>query len=77
MKKILKNRKVCKSFYNKKRGKNSKPLFELTRQSIDSKNQNNKTLIVGASFSGKTNHYVENCFTNSRLRYFYYPQINS
>ena len=53
-----KNRTVCRDCYNKKKRKNNLVQNEITishQPKIENDNNNNRTLLVGPSFSGKTN----------------------
>ena len=49
-----KDRNVCKDCYNKKKRKNNLVQNEFQQPKIENGNNNNRTLLVGPSFSGKT-----------------------
>ena len=53
MKNYKKNRTVCKTCYNKKKRKN-KSIISYQQPKIENGKINNRTLLVGPSFSGKT-----------------------
>ena len=77
-----KNRTVCKNSYNeKKRKTNDNTLIQNQQPKIDNVNNNNNirsTLLVGPSFSGKTNLMLKiPSRIPDRYIYIYYHQITT
>ena len=68
-----KDRTVCRDCYNKKKRKNNLVPNKITshQQSKIENGNNNRTLLVGPSFSGKNIFDVKISFTYIRQRYLY------
>ena len=73
-----KNRTVCKDCYKKKKRKNNLIQNEIVTSHQQPKiengnnNKNNRTLMYGCSFGGKT-YLIKNSFTNTKSGYLYNP----